>query len=104
MKVKFKEKCLMNMQENAKKAESMLKILANQKRLMILCYLSDDKKSAGELAKLVGLSHSALSQHLLKMKQLDLVEDCKQGKEVFYAIKSYEVRAILTTLYLIYCR
>jgi DNA-binding transcriptional ArsR family regulator len=94
----------MNLKENAKKAEAMLKILANQKRLIILCHLSDGRKSAGELTKLVKLSHSALSQHLSKMKNLNLVEDAKEGQEVFYSIKSYEVRAILSTLYLIYCR
>jgi len=94
----------MNLKENAKKAEAILKILANQKRLIILCHLSDGRKSAGELTKLVKLSHSALSQHLSKMKNLNLVEDFKEGQEVFYSIKSYEVRAILSTLYLIYCR
>jgi DNA-binding transcriptional ArsR family regulator len=94
----------MNLKENAKKAEAMLKILANQKRLIILCHLSDGRKSDGELTKAVELSHSALSQHLSKMKNLNLVEDSKEGQEVFYSIKSYEVRAILSTLYLIYCR
>lgn len=82
----------------------MLKILANQKRLMILCHLTEEKKSVGELTKLVKLSHSALSQHLTKMKKLHLIEDSKKGQEVFYSIKSHEVRAILSTLYLIYCR
>jgi DNA-binding transcriptional ArsR family regulator len=94
----------MNMKQNAKKAEALLKILANQKRLLILCYLTEERKSVGELASIVKLSHSALSQHLSKMKNLDLVEDSKEGQEVFYSIKSYEVRAILSTLYLIYCR
>ncbi len=94
----------MNMKQNAKKAEALLKILANQKRLLILCYLTEGRKSAGEMAAIVKLSHSALSQHLSKMKNLNLVEDIKEGQEVFYSIKSYEVRAILSTLYLIYCR
>jgi DNA-binding transcriptional ArsR family regulator len=94
----------MEMKKNAKKAEALLKILANQKRLMILCYLSEGRKSSGELVKLVKLSHSALSQHLAKMKKLNLVDDVKEGQEVFYSIKSYEVKAILSTLYLIYCR
>lgn len=94
----------MDMKKNAKAAESMLKILANQNRLMILCHLSENKKSVGELCNLIGISHSAISQHLSRMKKLDLVEDIKQGQEVFYTIKSYEVKAILSTLYLIYCR
>jgi DNA-binding transcriptional ArsR family regulator len=94
----------MNLQQNAEKAESMLKILANRKRLMVLCQLTDGRKSAGELAEIANLSYSALSQHLSKMKSLNLIEDKKEGKEVFYSIKSYEVKAILTTLHLIYCR
>lgn len=92
------------MKQNAKKAEAILKILANQKRLLILCYLTEGRKSAGELASLIELSNSALSQHLSKMKNLNLVEDSKEGQEVFYSIKSHEVRVILSTLHLIYCR
>ncbi len=92
------------MNKKIQKAESMLKILANAKRLSILCHLNDEKKSAGELTEIVNLSHSALSQHLEKMKKLHLVESKKVGQEVFYSIKSHEVRAILSTLYLIYCR
>lgn len=94
----------MKMEQNAKKAEALLKILANQKRLLILCYLTEGRKSVSDLVSIVKLSHSALSQHLSKMKNLDIVEDSKEGQEVFYSIKSYEVRAILSTLYLIYCR
>jgi len=94
----------MNMKKNAKKAEALLKMLANKKRLLILCYLTEGRKSAGELTTMVKLSHSALSQHLSKMKKLNLVEDNKEGQEVFYSITSHEVRAILSTLYLIYCR
>ncbi len=92
------------MNKSIKKAESLLKILANQKRLLILCHLAEEKKSAGELSKLSNLSHSALSQHLSKMKKLNLVKDCKEGREVFYSTKGYEVKAILSTLYLIYCK
>ena len=82
----------------------MLKVLANAKRLMILCHLIKGEKTVGELTELVGLSHSALSQHLAKMRALDLVETNKKGQEVFYRIESREVEAILSTLYLIYCK
>lgn len=94
----------MDIKKNAKKAEAMLKILANQKRLMILCALSEGEKSAGELVKIADLSHSAVSQHLSRMKKLALVDNCKRGQEVFYSIRNHEVKAILSTLYLIYCR
>ncbi len=92
------------MQHNAAKAEAMLKLLANAKRLMILCHLVKGEKSVGQLADLVDLSHSALSQHLAKMRDLKIVESDKQGQMVYYRISNHEVEAILSTLYLIYCK
>lgn len=92
------------MERNASKAEAMLKSLANAKRLMILCHLVKSEQTVGELADLVGLSHSALSQHLSKMRENGLVVSDKRGQQVYYRIGSPEVNAILSTLYLIYCR
>lgn len=92
------------MQRNAVKAECMLKLLANAKRLMILCYLVKGEKSVGQLADLVDLSSSALSQHLTKMRDKGLVEADKQGQMMYYRISNPEVEAILATLYLIYCK
>lgn len=104
MTAKSKASDLQNMQRNSKKAEAMLKILANAKRLMILCHLVKGEKTVGELAGLVSLSQSALSQHLAKMRALNLVETDKKGQEVFYRIENREVEAILSTLHLIYCK
>lgn len=92
------------MQRNAAKAEAMLKLLANRKRLMILCHLVKAEKSVGELAEIVGLSQSALSQHLAKMRALGMVSADKQGQMVYYRISNPEVEAVLSTLYLIYCK
>ena len=92
------------MQRNAAKAEAMLKLLANAKRLMILCHLVKGEKSVGQLSDLVGISQSALSQHLAKMRGLNMVESHKNGQMVYYRISNHEVEAILSTLYLIYCK
>jgi len=92
------------MTRNAAKAEAMLKLLANANRLMILCHLVKGEKSVGQLTEIVGLSHSALSQHLAKMRGLGIVDAEKRGKMVFYRIVNPEVEAILSTLYLIYCK
>jgi len=92
------------MGRNAAKAEAMLKLLANAKRLMILCHLVKSEQTVSELADLVDLSHSALSQHLSKMRESGLVVSDKRGQQVYYRIGSPEVSAILSTLYLIYCR
>lgn len=92
------------MQRHAGKAASMLKHLANTKRLLILCQLVEAKKSVSDIAKTVGLSQSALSQHLAKMRRAKLVETEKRGQMVYYRLSSMEVHALLTTLHLIYCR
>jgi DNA-binding transcriptional ArsR family regulator len=104
MKNKNIQSSLEVMQRNAAKAEAMLKLLANANRLMILCHLVKGEKSVGELAELVGLSSSALSQHLGKMRGQGLVEPDKHGQMVYYRIANPEVEAILSTLYLIYCK
>lgn len=82
----------------------MMKQLANPKRLLILCQLLSDEKHVGELAEAVGLSQSALSQHLAKMREAGLVEAGRRGQMVYYRLSSMEANALLSTLYLIYCR
>lgn len=92
------------MKQNAKKAEAMLKQLANSNRLMILCNLVNQSKTVSELVKIVELSQSAISQHLAKLNRMGLVTSEKRGREVYYTLSSMEVQAILSTLYLIYCK
>lgn len=92
------------MQGNAANAEAMLKQLANRRRLMILCYLVSGEKSVGDLIKSIGLSQSALSQHLAKMRRAGLVDSQKRGQMTYYRVASVEAQALLSTLYLIYCK
>jgi len=91
------------MQRNAAEAEAMLKLLANRHRLIILCHLVKGEKSVSELIDLVGLSQSALSQHLAKMRMQGLVDADKRGQAAFYSLSDPRTAAILSTLYLIYC-
>lgn len=92
------------MTNNAFKAAQMLKLLANSKRLLILCHLLKTERTVSELQDLVGLSQSALSQHLAKMRKDGFLAIKKQGTHVYYRINKPDVEAILSTLYLIYCK
>jgi ArsR family transcriptional regulator len=92
------------MQKNVAQAEALLKQLANANRLMLLCHLVSGEKTVGDLAEAVGLSQSALSQHLAKLREAGLVESDKRGLSVYYRICSVEAQALLTVLHLIYCR
>lgn len=95
---------LQSMKRGAGKAERFLKLLANRRRLMILCHLGQREMTVGDLAASVGLSSSALSQHLALMRRDKLVTGEKRGQSVYYRVASPEAEAILAVLYLIFCR
>ncbi len=92
------------MQQGAADAEALLKQLANANRLMILCQLVEGEKTVGELAESLGLSHSALSQHLTKLRAAGLVESDKRGQMVYCRICSMEAQSLLSMLYFMFCK
>ena len=87
----------------AREASELLAAMANEKRLMILCHLLDGEISVNELADLVGMNQSALSQQLAKLRALKLVETRREAQQVHYRLASEEVSRVLQTLYGIYC-
>lgn len=87
----------------AEEASELLGAMANPKRMMVLCKLLDGERSVGDLAVIVGLSQAALSQHLGKMRALGLVATRREAQTVYYRLASDNVRAVLKTLYAIYC-
>ena len=91
------------LQEKAGQASRLLKSLANERRLLIMCHLSQGEKSVGELEPLVGLSQSALSQHLARLRREHLVKTRRDAQTIFYSISSEEAQTVLGTLYNIYC-
>ena len=96
----------MNIAELAPRADEaaeLLAAMANPKRLVVMCTLMSGERSVGELAELVGLSPAALSQHLGKMRALRLVGTRRDGQTIYYSLASSEVRAVLDTLYKVYC-
>ena len=91
------------MHEAAGAAEELLKALANRHRLMILCQLSDGERSVGELAELLGLRTSTVSQHLALLRKDGLVVTRREGQTVWYAIGSKAAQRMIETVYQIYC-
>jgi DNA-binding transcriptional ArsR family regulator len=88
----------------AGEAAKLLEAMANPKRMLVLCKLLEGERSVGELAVIAGLSQGALSQHLGKMRALDLVATRREAQTVYYRIASDKVRAVLKTLYALYCK
>lgn len=91
------------MQENAGRATALLKSMANETRLMILCQLSEREMNVGELIDLVGLSQSALSQHLGVLRREGLVKTRRAAPYVWYSLDSEEAKAVIGTLYDLFC-
>lgn len=94
---------LESLQENARRASALLKAMSNEHRLMILCQLSTGEHSVGELERLVGLSQSALSQHLARLRRDSLVQTRRSAQTIYYSLKGEEASAVIETLYGLYC-
>jgi DNA-binding transcriptional ArsR family regulator len=103
MIIDMSDDALVEMEAKAENAARLLATLANAKRLLALCHLLQGEKSVGQLAELIDLSPTALSQHLARMRDLALVETRREGQAIFYRLASAEVAAILETLYRLYC-
>ena len=83
----------------------LLKALGNQRRLMVLCKLAEHgEMTVNDLAGEVGLSQSALSQHLAKMRGEGLVAFRREAQALWYRIADPRCEALLATLYQLYCK
>ena len=91
------------MQTKACAAAAFLKILANDRRLMILCELLKGERSVGELEEIVSLSQSALSQHLARLRQSHLVKTRRESQTIYYSIADPGVTKVIGALYDLYC-
>lgn len=92
-----------SMQEHACEASSLLKVMGNEKRLLILCQLVDCEMSVSELLERNTLSQSALSQHLAVLREADLVKTRRSAQTIFYSLPAGPVRRVMRTLHDIYC-
>lgn len=93
------------MKERAKKVAELLKLLANEHRLLILCALLNGKLTVGEIHQHTpNITASALSQHLHQLKTAGILSSEKQGLNVFYWIQDERVIALMGTLEKEYCQ
>ncbi len=90
-------------EHNVALAASLLKVLSNEKRLLIVCSLYKGEKSVGELEELIGLSQSALSQHLARLRRDEIVRTRRDAQTIYYSLKDPATQEILNCLYDIYC-
>jgi len=96
---------MIEIDENVKKVASLLKVLANENRLLILCGLIKKPMNVGEIAKLVPkIGQSALSQNLSALKAHRVLDSEKVGQQMIYSIANERVIRVMEVLYENFCR
>jgi DNA-binding transcriptional ArsR family regulator len=91
------------MQRNASDAVNLLKGLANESRLMIMCVLSEGEVSVGQLNQRINLSQSALSQHLAVLREQELVQTRRESQTIYYRLADTAAMSIIELLHDVYC-
>lgn len=100
------EKTVINMEEmeaHATEAATLLRILANEHRLMILCTLESQELSVTDLNQHIGLSQSALSQHLALLRKENIVKTRRQSQTILYSLAQDHTTRIIQVLQELYC-
>lgn len=92
-----------DMKSASAEAASLMRALAHEGRLLVLCALCDREYAVGDLAHLTGLSQSALSQHLAKLRDAGFVATRRDGQTIHYRLADPAVRSVIEALYANYC-
>ncbi|TEU28566.1 ArsR/SmtB family transcription factor [Alkanindiges illinoisensis] len=100
----MKEKLeLVRLREQAGEVTAMLKMLANQDRLLILCHLVQQELNVSDIETATGITQPTLSQQLTILRRSEVVLTRREGKQIYYAIADQRVVTLMQTLYGLYC-
>ena len=89
-------------EHNYEQATALLKAMSNPHRLWVLCHLARGEKCVGELEEIVGLSQSALSQHLARLRHDGVVKTRRDAQTIYYSLRGDEALTILDSLASLY--
>ena len=79
-------------------------MVANAKRLLILCELAKGERSVGALQQAVDLSQSALSQHLARLREAGMVDTRRESQTIYYRISDPDLSVLMAALYEAFCK
>lgn len=94
---------MQELHDMASHAVELLKAMANEWRLMILCQLAEGEKTVSELQSILGLSQSALSQHLAILRREKIVRARKHAQSVSYSLSGEDATKVMETLHDVFC-
>lgn len=93
---------LAELEASAAAAARLMKLMASEQRLIILCKLGEGECSVGQLAEHVGLAQSAASQHLAKLRAEGVVGTRRDGQTIYYRLTDPAAARVIDTLCDIY--
>ena len=94
---------LQQLQSKAGAAEALLKAAASRHRLVILCELLQGERSVAALQQAIGLSQSALSQHLARLREEGIVATRREAQTIYYSLASSHAAKLIGLLYELFC-
>ena len=94
---------MMALEPKIAEAAKLMEMLSQPVRLKILCILLEGEQSVLSLAELANLSQPAMSHHLKKFRDSDLVQTRREAQTIYYSLKGEEIISVLETLHRIYC-
>lgn len=92
------------LQDRADHVAGRLALVANAKRLLILCELAKGERSVGALQQAAGLGQSALSQHLARLREAGMVDTRRESQTIFYRISDPDLELLMAALYDVFCK
>jgi len=94
---------LEKMQSSADDACRLMKVLSNRDRMMLLCQISQGEMCVGELEEVLDIHQPTLSQQLTVLRNEELVETRREGKQIYYSLSNRVVLEVMDVLYKNYC-
>lgn len=91
------------MKKNARQAVNLLKGLANESRLMVMCVLCEGELAVSDLNARIELSQSALSQHLAVLREQGLVQTRREGQTIYYSLTDSPALKLIQSLHDEFC-
>jgi DNA-binding transcriptional ArsR family regulator len=88
----------------ARRASAFLKAMSHEGRLLILCMLAEQEKTVSEIEDVMDMPQAAVSQQLARLRLDGLVTTRREGRNIYYALASGEVKTLIGTLHDLFCR
>ncbi len=101
---KIEQEKMRDLEQSAERVSAILKAIGNDKRILLLCKIVEHGEvTAGSLVGIAGLSQSAMSQHLGKLRDEGVITYRREGQTLWYRLADPHIKELIITLHRLYC-